>query len=93
MLRDNIEESWAYREMFAIGREKGLRQGKISALQEAIVLIVKERFPPLVPIAQVWVAPVEDVEELLRIIKKASRATTAPKMLHALAPKKKSKHK
>ncbi len=105
LLRDIIEESWAYQEMAASGLQKGLEKGiqqglrqgiekgELQGLRRAIITIVQERFPELVDMAQERVNRMKDAEELQRLIAKISIVTTAPLAVKELTAEKKSRHK
>lgn len=75
MLRDILEESWAYQEMVQKGLQQGLEQGleqgrqegELRALRQAIVDVVQERFPGIVASVKKQVQTIED-PSLLRLV-------------------------
>jgi predicted transposase YdaD len=105
LLRDIIEESWAYQEMAASGLQEGLEKGRqqglqqgleegeIRGLREAITLIVQGRFPGLVSVVQKRVNALEDAVELRELIAKINIATTASEVEEALTVRRKSTRK
>jgi hypothetical protein len=77
---DMLEDSWAYREMTAEARqkgiEKGLREGELQARREAVLDIVQERFPPLLTLVSSHIQNIDDTTFLRRLIVKLSAAQT-----------------
>ncbi len=83
MLKDVLEESWAYQEMVQKGLEKGLEQGLekglekgLEALRQAIVDVVQERFPEIAALTKKRVDAIEDLALLRRLNLKMSTAQT-----------------
>ena len=82
MLSEDIfEESWAYQEMLAKGRQKGfeigLHEGELQALRGVIADVVQERFPSLVTLVSNHIQKMEDTNLLRRLNVKLSAAQTA----------------
>ena len=79
MLRDILEESWAYQEMVQKGLQQGIEQGleqgleqgrqegELRALRQAIVDVVQERFPDIAASVKRRVQTIED-PSLLRLV-------------------------
>jgi hypothetical protein len=75
MLRDILEESWAYQEMVQKGLQQGIeqgleqgrREGELRALRQAIVDVVQERFPDIAASVKRRVQTIED-PSLLRLV-------------------------
>ena len=66
--KDILEDSWAYQEMVA--------NGKIQALREAIMDVVRIRFPEVEQRARQQVYSIEDLDDLRRLNVKLSAAQT-----------------
>ncbi len=101
LLKDILEESWAYQEMAASGlqkglekgRQQGLEEGKLQGQREVVIDIIQERFPELVNMAHKRVNALKDSEELRRLIVKISIATAAHEVEEALAVHRRRKRK
>lgn len=80
MLKDILEESWAYQEIVQKGLEKGIEQGiekgKLEALRQTIVDVVEERFPEIIALTKKQVNAIEDPALLRRLNVKMSIAQT-----------------
>jgi hypothetical protein len=101
MLKDILEESWAYQEMVQKGLEKGFSQGieqglekglekgiekgKLEALRQAIVDVVEERFPEIIALTKKQVNAIEDPALLRRLNVKMSIAQTTHEAEQSLA--------
>ncbi len=77
---DMLEDSWAYQEMTAEARqkgiEKGLREGELRARRDAVLDIVQERFSPLGTLVSSHIQNIDDTNLLRRLIVKLSAAQT-----------------
>lgn len=73
---DMLEDSWAYQEMTAEARQKGLRKGELQARRDAVLDIVQERFSPLVTLVSSYIQNIEDTNLLRRLNVKLSAAQT-----------------
>lgn len=73
---DMLEDSWAYQEMTAEARQKGIRQGELQALRSVVLDIVQERFPSLVTLVSNHIQNIEDTTLLRRLSVKISAAQT-----------------
>ncbi len=81
MLSDDIlEDSWAYQEMLA----KGMEKGRMEALREAIMDVVRIRFPEIAERAHQRVYSIEDMDSLRRLNVKLSIAKDAQEAGQAL---------
>ena len=96
MLKDILEESWAYQEMVQKGLEKGFSQGLeqgieqgieqgLEALRQAIVDVVEERFPEIATLAKKKVETIKDPALLRHINVKMSTAQTLHEAEQSLA--------
>jgi flagellar biosynthesis/type III secretory pathway protein FliH len=89
MLKDILEESWAYQEMVAQGLEKGLQQGlqegEIQGLREAVIVIITERFPDIADFAQKQVNTLSDAARLRHLIAATSKADSVQQIREALS--------
>lgn len=85
MLRDILEESWAYQEMVAEGLAKGMQQGEVLGLREAVIALVLERFPDLADSAQHQVNALEDTAKLRKLVIDVGTARDAQEVVEALA--------
>lgn len=76
MLEDILYDTPAYQQILQQGREEGVEQGieegKIQGARQAILDIVEDRFPKLLPLAQHHIEPVADLGSLRRILVKVS---------------------
>ena len=77
---DMLRETRAYQELIQEGRkegiEEGLQRGKLEALHETTLNIVKERFPKLIRLAKKQVAAIDDPEVFQQLILKLIGART-----------------
>jgi len=71
-MHDILSESPFYQEIIAMGLEKGLERGQLTALRQAIVEIVRARLPALVEFAESQVATIDDKAQLHRLVVKMS---------------------
>ncbi len=97
MLKDILEESWAYQEMVQKGLEQGLSQGleeglkegleegRLEALRQGIVDVVQERFPEIAALTKEQVEAIKDFALLRRLNVKMSTAQTIQEAEQALA--------
>ena len=73
MLKDILEESWAYQEMIEEAQQKaekkGMQQG-LNTMRETILHLVQKRYPQLVISATQYVNQIEEPEQLSTIIDK-----------------------
>jgi hypothetical protein len=76
MLKDVLEESWAYQEMVQQGLQQGLKEGELRALRQTIVDVVQERFPEIAALTKKRVDAIEDLALLRRLNLKVSTAQT-----------------
>jgi len=92
MLQDMIRDTWVYQEIgqeflekgLEEGLEKGFEKGRQEALQqelrqqrEALLDVIRERFPKLVRLAKKQAEAIEDTAILLRLIIKMAKVSTA----------------
>lgn len=73
---DILEESWGYQELTAKARQKGFHEGELQARRDAVLDIVQDRFPQLVPLASSHIHSIEDTTLLRRLNVKLSTAQT-----------------
>jgi len=77
---DMLHETRAFQELIEEGRkegiEEGLQRGKLEALHETTLSIVKERFPKLMRFAKKQVAAIEDPKVFQQLILKLISAQT-----------------
>ncbi len=92
MLQDMLRDTWVYQEIgqeflekgLEEGLEKGFEKGRQEALQqelrqqrEALLDVIRERFPKLVRLAKKQAEAIEDTAILLRLIIKMAKVSTA----------------
>ena len=85
MLKDILEESWAYQEMIEEAKQKGMAQGLdkglekglevgmekgLKAMRETTLHFVQKRYPQLVPLATQYVNQVKDTDQLSSLLDK-----------------------
>jgi hypothetical protein len=75
-MSDILRETWAYREI--------MQEGKIEVLRQAILDVIQERFPEILPFAKKQLEGIEDTESLRRMNVKMSMAQTAEEALQYL---------
>ena len=68
-MSDILRETWAYQEI--------MQEGKIEVLHQAILDVIQERFPEILPFAKKQMEGIEDTEGLRRINIKMSTVRTA----------------
>jgi hypothetical protein len=68
-MSDILRETWAYQEI--------MQEGKIEVLHQAILDVIQERFPEILPFAKKQMEGIEDTEGLRRINIKMSTVQTA----------------
>lgn len=79
MLEDILQESPFYQRILHQGEEKGLKEGKVQALQQALVDIVQERFPqeaPLIRLTMKQAAIIKEPETLRRLVARVGALQT-----------------
>lgn len=81
---DLFQESWAYQDMIAEGKQAGWQEGRqegekegLQALQEASVRYVKKHFPTLVNQAQLQISAFSDIKHLQAVLDAIIDAETA----------------
>ncbi len=93
VLRDVLEESWAYQEMKQQGLTEGLEKGKREALGRTLMSFVQKRFPDVVPLAEKHIAVTKDPEVLQHIIDELFAVQTTEEARHVLSVSLKRKKK
>ena len=73
---DMLEDSWAYREMTADARQKGLHEGMLQGRRDAVLDIVQDRFPSLATLVSSHIQKIDDADLLRRLNVKMSVAQT-----------------
>lgn len=79
MLEDILQESPFYQRILHQGEEKGLKEGKVQALQQALVDIVQERFPQetaLIRLTMKQAAIIKEPETLRRLVARVGALQT-----------------
>ena len=73
MLKDILEESWAYQEMMEEAQEKGMAQGLeegLNAMRQPILHLVRRKYPQLEPLATQYINQIQKPEQLSELIDK-----------------------
>lgn len=68
MLKDILEESWAYQEMVEEAQDKAMKQGLQKGLRETILHRVQKKYPQLIPLATQYINQVKEPEQLSNLI-------------------------
>ncbi|HKF38170.1 MAG TPA: hypothetical protein VKB35_14845 [Ktedonobacteraceae bacterium] len=75
-MQNILRETWAYREI--------IQEGELQALHQAVLDIVQERFPEIVPFARKQIDAIREPEILRRLNVKMSIAQTSEEALQYL---------
>jgi hypothetical protein len=75
-MSDILRETWAYQEI--------MQEGKIEVLHQAILDVIQERFPEILPFSKKQIEGIENIEVLRRSIVKMSTVQTAEEALQYL---------
>ena len=67
MLKDILEESWAYQEMIEEAQEKAMERG-LNAMRQTILHLMQRKYPQLEPLASQYVSQVKEPEQLSELI-------------------------
>ena len=91
MLKDILEESWAYQEMVESAKTQGLKEGRaegmkegreegmkegINVMREMVAHFVQKRYPQFVPLATQYINQIEEPKALSNIMDKLFDAQT-----------------
>ena len=85
MHSDILRDTWAFKEIFhegeTIGEQRGIllgkQEGEIQTWQQAVLDMVRLRFPELVPVAEAMMANCTDTEKLHNAMLKVSSVSTS----------------
>ncbi len=83
-MKDLFQESPVYQWIVEEGIEKGVQQGSLQQLRQAIVRRVQKRFPVLAPLAQEQVALIENIEILQNMLDAIYDVQTIEEVRHVL---------
>ena len=80
MFEEMIRDTWVYekigQERFEKGIEKGIREGELQGLREAVLDITHERFPEIEPLTKKQIEAITSSTVLRRLIAGMSKAPT-----------------
>lgn len=85
MHSDILRDTWAFKEIFhegkvvgeQPGKVLGKQEGEIQTWQQAVLDMVRLRFPDLVQMAEAMVANCSDTEKLQKAVIKISKVSTS----------------
>lgn len=109
MLKDILEESWAYQEMkqrgmaegraegkaegLEKGKAEGLEKGRLETLGQTLVSFIQKRFPDLLPLAKQQTVAIKDPEVLQHVLDELFAAQSTEEANKVLSMKIKPKRK